>query len=526
MMQKTRQEQAPQPNRSNLALGNTGPHQFQAAPTANQRPPLAALNSNSARVGLSSAQRKAASAVTTDERAVTRSSGGLPASLKTGIEALSGMSMDHVKVHTNSSEPARINAHAYTQGSEIYLAPGQEKHLPHEAWHVVQQAQGRVKPTLQMKSGVQINNDIHLETEADAMGEKIANFGRTIEPRIFTDSQPSVGLASSVAQRREVKNPEEGHTEVFHSEPEDKIQYGIMTVTLEESRALGDFLEKDGSNVRTVTAKVEYHPAEDDPEAEARPDAEIQLIQIVRASNNDTGEVESWRNKPEARRDEIMTSGEPGTDPGWFVDHNAQHWKPRERKGQASIPHAYTDASGGIPRGETKWKSNNTQDPGRNQHGSKKGSVCVPARLWDQPTSAKPFHFQAEVVVEGIEGGHKKVYGVANWYFRTANVTKNGKSEESKSLGKLQVIELGATFKSKPSENFRVAIEKFDEVYRNPDAKTSPELSGRQDIPALGKNEVDEDFDEKDDEDFEERELNEIHEEQKKNIKNKAVPSS
>jgi hypothetical protein len=25
--------------------------------------------------------------------------------------------------------------------------PGQEQHLPHEAWHVVQQKQGRVKPT-------------------------------------------------------------------------------------------------------------------------------------------------------------------------------------------------------------------------------------------------------------------------------------------------------------------------------------------------------------------------------------------
>ena len=38
-----------------------------------------------------------------------------------------------------------MQARAYTQGSEIYMAPGQERHLAHEAWHVVQQKQGRVQ---------------------------------------------------------------------------------------------------------------------------------------------------------------------------------------------------------------------------------------------------------------------------------------------------------------------------------------------------------------------------------------------
>jgi hypothetical protein len=76
---------------------------------------------------------------------------GLPDNLKAGIENLSGLSMDDVKVHYNSAKPAGLQAHAYAQGSQIHLAPGQEKHLPHEAWHVVQQKQGRVKPTLQMK---------------------------------------------------------------------------------------------------------------------------------------------------------------------------------------------------------------------------------------------------------------------------------------------------------------------------------------------------------------------------------------
>ena len=97
---------------------------------------------------------------------------GLPDNLKSGIENLSGYSMDDVKVHYNSSKPAQLQAHAYAQGTDIHLAPGQEKHLPHEAWHVVQQKQDRVKPTKQLKSKVNINDDAGLEKEADVMGQK------------------------------------------------------------------------------------------------------------------------------------------------------------------------------------------------------------------------------------------------------------------------------------------------------------------------------------------------------------------
>ncbi|GAA0712474.1 hypothetical protein GCM10009430_02930 [Aquimarina litoralis] len=97
---------------------------------------------------------------------------GLPDHLKSGIENLSGYSMDDVKVHYNSSKPAQLQAHAYAQGTHIHLGPRQEKHLPHEAWHVVQQKQGRVQPTRQLKSRVPINDDTSLEREADVMGEK------------------------------------------------------------------------------------------------------------------------------------------------------------------------------------------------------------------------------------------------------------------------------------------------------------------------------------------------------------------
>lgn len=102
---------------------------------------------------------------------------GLPDALKAGVEALSGVSLDHVQVHYNSDKPAQLSALAYAQGHEIHVAPGQEQHLPHEAWHVVQQAQGRVGPTTQL-AGVAVNDDGGLEQEATVMGQRAAAMSR------------------------------------------------------------------------------------------------------------------------------------------------------------------------------------------------------------------------------------------------------------------------------------------------------------------------------------------------------------
>jgi hypothetical protein len=113
-------------------------------------------------------------AATRFAQAPSPSAGGgnsLPHQLREGVETLSGMSMGDTSVHYNSSAPARIGALAYAAGNQIHLGPGQEQHLPHEAWHVVQQKQGRVKPTLQAK-GLAINDDQALETEADMMGQR------------------------------------------------------------------------------------------------------------------------------------------------------------------------------------------------------------------------------------------------------------------------------------------------------------------------------------------------------------------
>jgi hypothetical protein len=138
-----------------------------AAPAATATPSpvgdvlrLQATAGNQATVGL--LQRKA-------------NSTGMPDTLKAGIEQLSGMSMDDVRVHYSSPKPAQVQALAYAQGTDIHVGPGQERHLPHEAWHVVQQRQGRVRPTTSA-TGAPLADDPELSREADEMGRKAAEY--------------------------------------------------------------------------------------------------------------------------------------------------------------------------------------------------------------------------------------------------------------------------------------------------------------------------------------------------------------
>ena len=134
-------------------------------------------------------QRKEMKSITNNQRTVAQrqafaeaigsnnpkpNSTGMPDTLKTGLENYSGIDLSDIKVHYNSSKPAQLQALAYAQGIEIHIGPGQEKHLPHEGWHVVQQRQGRVMPTKQMKAGVYINDHKGLEHEATVMGSRAA----------------------------------------------------------------------------------------------------------------------------------------------------------------------------------------------------------------------------------------------------------------------------------------------------------------------------------------------------------------
>lgn len=125
---------------------------------------------------------------TDPSRAPAVASSPLPASLRQGLEGLSRIDLSGVRVHHNSPGPADWNALAYTQGRDIHLATGAEPHLPHEAWHAVQQLSGRVGPSA---SGSEINDDPALEAEADRMGARAANAAPAAAPPALMPSRPA-----------------------------------------------------------------------------------------------------------------------------------------------------------------------------------------------------------------------------------------------------------------------------------------------------------------------------------------------
>jgi len=93
----------------------------------------------------------------------------LPTALKKGMEQLTGLDLSQVKVHYQSIMPNLVLAHGYAQGDQIYLAQGQERHLPHELGHVVQQKWGMVQATTQV-NGIAVNDDPRLEQHATQLG--------------------------------------------------------------------------------------------------------------------------------------------------------------------------------------------------------------------------------------------------------------------------------------------------------------------------------------------------------------------
>ncbi|HYI38778.1 MAG TPA: DUF4157 domain-containing protein [Allosphingosinicella sp.] len=173
----------------------------------------------------------------------------LPERLKNGVEALSGIAMDNVRVHYDSPRPAQLQAHAFAQGGDIHLAPGQAHQLPHEAWHVAQQAQGRVTPTAQLNGGVAINDDSGLEREADAMGARALAVSPCPESG-REESSPGDSLplqAKAVVQRQDDDDMDESEGQALY----DQVRSGI------------DFPDEE-----SLAADPEYLPPASDDESD------------------------------------------------------------------------------------------------------------------------------------------------------------------------------------------------------------------------------------------------------------------
>lgn len=128
-------------------------------------------------------QRRAAQDVGSRAAAVRqrrKNNTGMPDAVKTQMETALQADFSEVRVHPNSSQAPAVGALAYTQGHDVHFAPGQfqpestagQRLLGHELTHVVQQRQGRVRPTIEV-GGMPVNDDVSLEKEADQLGSKV-----------------------------------------------------------------------------------------------------------------------------------------------------------------------------------------------------------------------------------------------------------------------------------------------------------------------------------------------------------------
>lgn len=179
----------------------------------------------------------------------------LPYNLKTGIERLSGVSMDDVTVHYNSPQPAQLQALAYTQGTDIHIAAGQEKHLPHEAWNVVQQKRRRVQPTTQI-TGVPINDDNTLEHEADVMGEKALQLKSVNCNCIQREKlgEESFSFMKKIEKEKKKKSNESNENDESNKNNESN-EVSIERPTLQPTK--GDIFSLTRYDIHTLDTKID-----------------------------------------------------------------------------------------------------------------------------------------------------------------------------------------------------------------------------------------------------------------------------
>ena len=249
---------------------------------------------------------------------VTNNKTGLPNNLKSGVEQLSGKSIDDVKVHYNSKEPKQLNALAYAKGTEIHVGPGNEKHLPHEAWHVVQQKQGRVQPTKQLKGKVPLNDDKSLENEADLMGEKALNLmgknndaNNTVQAKMNNSSSAIVQRVLPEKDKKMLESVSGVSTNISAFEggskpPTDNITSAAPAVeepvsaapAVEEQVSAAPAVEEPVSAAPAVEEQVSAAPAVEE-QVSAAPAVEEQVSAAPAVEQEPTAPMALTESKPE-----------------------------------------------------------------------------------------------------------------------------------------------------------------------------------------------------------------------------------
>lgn len=147
---------------------------------------------------------------------------GMSGPVRAKMGSALGGDFSDVAVHTESARAGELKALAFTQGSEIHVAPGHwapdttrgRKLLGHELGHVLQQRAGKVSATAPL-GGAKFNDDATLEREADALGARAAltegprHLAAT--PAVRATPQPAAAAAGGVVQRLPAPEADPAH---------------------------------------------------------------------------------------------------------------------------------------------------------------------------------------------------------------------------------------------------------------------------------------------------------------------------
>jgi len=344
---------------------------------------------------------------------VQRKENPFPPDVQAKMESAFNEDFSSVRIQTNSRQAENLNALAYTQGEEIYFAPGQyspnnlkgQQLIGHELTHIVQQRNGVVTPTVQAK-GFNINNDKGLEQEADAMGEKAAG------------SVPAEPYHSGALKMRND----------FRSI--QMARNGVVQLASFPTH-YGEFKEKTYKPVKKegVEIELEFHPG---PVVNA---TKIGLTQMLKS---ELGGTSAPIGPTQAER---MVTG--GWAEGSYLDRIAERNNP---------------IYGGQQLGVTD-SLNVTKDAGTNYHlgwnfTDATGLHTKEAYLYDRPTrhgrgknSGQTFETTA-LATDGVQAG--TYYGSVSWGWETDDA------------GKFSILPIEVRSKSVPTERFFKAAEKWN----------------------------------------------------------------
>ncbi|MFK7799105.1 MAG: DUF4157 domain-containing protein [Aureispira sp.] len=183
---------------------------------------------------------------------------GIPRFLKAQTEHMSGYYLNHVRVHYNiTGNEILEGAHAYTDGTNIYLARGAEKYLAHELWHIVQQMQGKVGETMQFdtKEGVAGNDNQGLERDADVKGDKANKLATT--GGIQQNKSLKKGKGAGIIQRKALSNTKLNVVGESHPESANRAELERQMV---QEKVGGTFWEENEFKMTVGDGETDADP--------------------------------------------------------------------------------------------------------------------------------------------------------------------------------------------------------------------------------------------------------------------------